>query len=485
MDIYGRVAREIEPKKEKLKGAEDTLAAAQEKLSIKKAELQTVLDNVASLERQLDSAKRKAVQLEKDAEECVVKLDRAEKLLAGLGNESVRWKAASEVLERNLKFVIGDIILAGGFIAYNGPFTAEFRRDLVHKWKGEAGELNLLTNPHWRAADVLVDPAEVRKWNIHSLPADDLSVENGLMVTRGRRWPLMIDPQGQANRWVRNMGKEKNITVTKLSDPMYLRKLESCIRNGNALLIENVEEVLDPALEPVLVRATFKRGGQLLLRLGDQDVPYSEDFAFYITTKMANPHYLPEVCIKVTVINFTVTLLGLEDQLVAEVVGHERPDLAQQRQELVVQIAADKKTQDDLEQLILKLLDEAGGDVLKDDTLIHTLDQSKKTGTEIQERMIVADKAMAEIDGVREKLRPIATRHQCCTLWWPTWQTSTPCISTAWSTSSCSSKHGFGTPSKARTWTSASTSLLRTSLASSTSTSAGVCSRTTSCSSPS
>ena len=36
---------------------------------------------------------------------------------------------------------------------------------------------------------------------------------------------------------------------------------------------------------------------------------------FYMTTKLANPHYLPEVCIKVTIINFTVTKSGLEDQL--------------------------------------------------------------------------------------------------------------------------------------------------------------------------
>lgn len=80
-----------------------------------------------------------------------------------------------------------------------------------------------LHEPH----EVLVDPAEVRQWNIQSLPSDDLSVENGLMVTRGRRWPLMVDPQGQANRWVRSMGKEKSIVITKLSDGTYLRKLEA------------------------------------------------------------------------------------------------------------------------------------------------------------------------------------------------------------------------------------------------------------------
>eukprot|EP00927_Polykrikos_kofoidii_P016936 TRINITY_DN17697_c0_g2_i1.p1 TRINITY_DN17697_c0_g2~~TRINITY_DN17697_c0_g2_i1.p1 ORF type:complete len:2183 (+),score=502.38 TRINITY_DN17697_c0_g2_i1:396-6551(+) len=410
MDIYGRVAREIEPKKEKLRGAEAMRDEAQSKLAAKKRELKQVLDKVAQLEAQLDAAQRKSAELVAQAQDCETKLVRAEKLLAGLGNESVRWVAASTILSNNLTFVIGNIILAGGFIAYSGAFTAEFRRALSSQWLGRVKEVGLLADPAWKIAEVLVDPAEVREWNINNLPSDDLSVENGILVTRGRRWPLMIDPQAQANRWVRSMGKARNIIITKLSDTSYLRKLESAIRNGNALLIENVEEVLDPALEPVLVKAIFKRGPQSYLRLGTEDIPYDDGFGFFITTKMANPHYLPEVCIKVTIINFTVTLLGLEDQLVAEVVESERPDLAQQRVELVVQIAADKKTQDDLEQLILRLLDEAGGDVLKDDTLNNTLDESRRTGTECKDRMEIADKAMVLIEEVREKLRPVATR---------------------------------------------------------------------------
>ncbi len=57
------------------------------------------------------------------------------------------------------------------------------------------------------------------------------------------------------------------------------------------------------------------QGGRLLIRLGDSDIDYDRNFRFYMTTKMANPHYLPEICIKVTIINFTVTREGLEDQL--------------------------------------------------------------------------------------------------------------------------------------------------------------------------
>ncbi len=78
-------------------------------------------------------------------------------------------------------------------------------------------------------------------------------------------------------------------------------------------MLENVEEELDPMLEPVLLKQTFKKGPQVLLKLGDQDIPFHNDFRLYITTKLPNPHYLPELSIKVTIINFTVTMVGLED----------------------------------------------------------------------------------------------------------------------------------------------------------------------------
>ena len=87
----------------------------------------------------------------------------------------------------------------------------------------------------------------------------------------------------------------------------------------------------------------FKKGGQWLIRLGDQDVPYSKEFKFYIATKLPNPHYMPETFIKVTMINFTVTPKGLEDQLLVTVCGLERPDLEEKNDRLIVSIANDKK----------------------------------------------------------------------------------------------------------------------------------------------
>lgn len=66
-------------------------------------------------------------------------------------------------------------------------------------------------------------------------------------------------------------------------------------------MLENVGEELDPILEPVLLKQTFKQGGSICIRLGDSTIEYSKDFRFYITTKLRNPHYLPETSVKVCV----------------------------------------------------------------------------------------------------------------------------------------------------------------------------------------
>ena len=99
-----------------------------------------------------------------------------------------------------------------------------------------------------------------------------------------------------------------------------------------------------------------------------------------MTTKMPNPHYPPEISIKVTLINFTVTFEGLEEQLLGDVVVKEKPEVEAQRDKIVIQMAADKKTLQDIEKKILKMLSESTEEqILDEDTLIDTLEESNVT----------------------------------------------------------------------------------------------------------
>ncbi len=107
----------------------------------------------------------------------------------------------------------------------------------------------------------LGDPVKIRAWQIAGLPVDLFSVDNGIIATNARRWPLCIDPQSQANKWIKNMERDNRLAVVKLQDPNYARTLENAIQFGSPVLLENINEELDPILDNVLLKATFKQQG--------------------------------------------------------------------------------------------------------------------------------------------------------------------------------------------------------------------------------
>ena len=94
---------------------------------------------------------------------------------------------------------------------------------------------------------------------------------------------------------------------------------------GDILLLENIGESVEPVLDSLIGRNTIKKGRYI--KIGDKEVEFDSRFKLIIHTKLANPHYKPEMQAQTTLINFMVTREGLEDQLLADVVGYERPDL--------------------------------------------------------------------------------------------------------------------------------------------------------------
>lgn len=98
----------------------------------------------------------------------------------------------------------------------------------------------------------------------------------------------MIDPQGQANKWVKNMEKPNNLALIRLNQPDYVRILENALQFGQPVLLENIGEELDAILEPVLAQQTFKQGGALCLKLGDSVIEYNTNFKYVLSVKYGN-----------------------------------------------------------------------------------------------------------------------------------------------------------------------------------------------------
>ncbi|TMW61529.1 hypothetical protein Poli38472_012720 [Pythium oligandrum] len=410
MVVYDRVAKVVAPKREALKLATSTLEKAQSELKAKQDALQVVLDKVAKLEADLAAAYKKKADLQFQVDDCSKKLTRATQLIGGLGGEKARWSEMSAKLQIVYDNVVGDIMLSSGVIAYLGAFTSIFREKAITRWTQELQHKQITCSDKFSLTVTLGDPVKIREWTIAKLPNDSFSIDNAIMLTRSNRWPLMIDPQGQANRWVKNMEEHNNLKVVKQSQAGFVRMLENSIMIGAAVLIENIPEELDPMLEPILLKQVIKGGGVATIRLGDNTIEYDVNFRLYMTTKLRNPHYPPETCVKVNLLNFMATEEGLQDQMLGIVVAKEEPVLETQREKLVLEDAANKKTLKEIEDKILYLLQTAEGNILDDERLIETLGASKITANKIEEKVREAAVTQQMIAEKRQGYLPVAFR---------------------------------------------------------------------------
>ncbi|XP_026560379.1 dynein heavy chain 3, axonemal [Pseudonaja textilis] len=408
MEVYDRVAKVVAPKRERLREAEGLLDIQMQKLNTKRAELKTLMDRLQALNDEFEEMNNRKKELEDNIEICSQKLIRAEKLISGLGGEKERWTEAARLLGIRYTDLTGDVLLSSGTVAYLGAFTVDYRLECQQKWLALCKEKNIPGSNDFSLSNTLGDPVKIRAWQIAGLPIDSFSIDNGIIVSNSRRWALMIDPQGQANKWVKNMEKGNKLSVIKLSDTNYVRSLENAIQFGTPVLLENIGEELDAFLEPVLLKTTFKQQGVEYMRLGENIIEFSRDFRFYITTRLRNPHYLPEVAVKVCLLNFMITPLGLQDQLLGIVAAKEKPELEEKKNKLIVESAANKKQLKEIEDKILEVLSKSEGNILEDETAIKVLSSSKQLSEEISEKQEIASMTETEIDATRMRYKPVA-----------------------------------------------------------------------------
>ena len=408
MEAYDRVAKVVAPKKARLAEAEAEYNVLMDGLNEKRAKLQEVEDKLQALNDKLEAMQAKKVQLENDVVMCEKKLERAEKLIGGLGGEKERWKEVAAELAVDYANLTGDVLICAGYIAYLGAFTLPYREEVLQSWKEALEEKEVPCASAFKLATVLGEPVKIRDWTIDGLPNDSFSVDNAIVMSKSRRWPLIIDPQGQANKWIRNMEKKNSLAVVKLTDGDFIRKLESSIQFGFPVLLENVGEELDPTLEPLLLKSVFKQGGSMCIKLGDNTVEYHENFRFYITSKLRNPHYLPETSVKVTLLNMMITIDGLTDQLLGIAVAKERPDLEEEKVKLVLQGAENARQLKEVEDKIIEVLGSSEGSILESETAINVISSAKELSNEINRKQEIAAKTEEKIDATRLGYRPVA-----------------------------------------------------------------------------
>ncbi|XP_019604311.2 dynein axonemal heavy chain 10 [Rhinolophus sinicus] len=408
---YCDVFREIKPKREKV-------ARLERNFYLTKRELERIQNELAAIQRELEAlgSKYEAAILEKqklqeEAEIMERRLIAADKLISGLGSENVRWlKDLDELMHRRVK-LLGDCLLCSAFLSYEGAFTWEFRDEMVNQvWQHDILERGIPLSQPFRLENLLTDDVEISRWGSQGLPPDELSIQNGILTTRASRFPLCIDPQQQALNWIKRREEKNNLRVASFNDPDFLKQLEMSIKYGTPFLFHDVDEYIDPVIDNVLEKNIVVSQGRQFIVLGDKEVDYDSNFRLYLNTKLANPRYGPSVFGKAMVINYTVTLKGLEDQLLSVLVAYERHELEEQREHLIQETSENKNLLKDLEDSLLRELATSTGNMLDNVDLVYTLEETKSKATEVSEKLKLAEKTALDIDRLRDGYRPAARR---------------------------------------------------------------------------
>ncbi|XP_062548437.1 dynein axonemal heavy chain 8 [Armigeres subalbatus] len=387
----------------KSKIAQAQQAQAEEQLLAKEAEL-------AQVQQEFDEAMSKKQAVLDDAKMCQDKMDAATALINGLADERVRWTEQLSQFKSETDRLVGDVLILTGFLSYTGPFNQEYRNLLQKAWQQEMQNRKIPVSLNINVMEQLTDDATIGEWNLQGLPNDELSVQNGIIVTKAARYPLLIDPQSQGKIWIKNKEKEHGLIVTSLEHRFFRNHIEDCVSQGVPLLIEDVGEELDPILDNVLEKNYIKMGNTYKVKVGDKEVDVHFDFRLYITTKLPNPVYTPEISARTSIIDFTVTIKGLEDQLLGRVILTEKKELESERTNLIKDVTSNRRKMQELEANLLHKLSTTEGSLVDDVTVIGVLNTSKNTSIEVREKLKIARETEIKINKAREEYRPVATR---------------------------------------------------------------------------
>ncbi|KAM9382937.1 dynein axonemal heavy chain 8 [Phaethornis superciliosus] len=387
-----------------LKVANAELAKAQEALDEKQAELDKV-------QAKFDAAMKEKMDLLNDAETCRRKMEAASALIDGLSGEKVRWTQQRKEFKAQINRLVGDVLLCTGFLSYCGPFNQNFRMLLLKDlWESEMRTHEIPFSENLNLISMLVDPPTISEWNLQGLPGDDLSIQNGIIVTKATRFPLLVDPQTQGKAWIKKKEEANELQVTTLNDKYFRTHLEDSLSLGRPLVIEDISEELDPVLDNILEKNFIKSGTSFKVKVGDKEVEVMSSFRLYITTKLPNPAFTPEINAKTSIIDFTVTMKGLENQLLRRVILTEKQELEAERIKLMEDVASNKRKMKELEDNLLYKLSATEGSLVDDESLISVLRTTKQTAAEVAEKLTVATETEAKITTAQEEYRPAATR---------------------------------------------------------------------------
>ena len=227
------------------------------------------------------------------------------------------------------------------------------------------------------------------------MPNDNICLENATILKRFNRYPLIIDPAGQATEFIKTFYASKKLNTTSFTDTNFLKVLESALRFGFPILVQDVEKI-DPIMNSLLNKEIHKQSGRNLIRIGDQEIDFSLTFNMFMVTRDSSCNFTPDLCSRVTFLNFTITPSSLQNQILDIILKNERPEVNKAKEDLIKAQREFKLQLRQLEEDLLTALN-SEGNLLENNEVMTRLEDIKKKSHDISIEVSKSEDVMKEL----------------------------------------------------------------------------------------
>jgi dynein heavy chain len=233
IDNYMDKYLEIKPKKDRLISIENEYEINLSELNRLEINIEKFTNILDDFRKRFDIAMEEKLKLQEETDIAIRRRTAAEKLLTGFNSEISRWKEELNQMKQYENELIGNCLLASGFLAYCSPFTYEIRQELLNnQWKKNLNDKNILLTNNFQIQNFLSSNIEISEWTSQGLPTDEFSIQNGILTLQTNRFPYCIDPQLQGLLWIKQREKKTNLKILSMKDRDFLKHLELAIKYG-------------------------------------------------------------------------------------------------------------------------------------------------------------------------------------------------------------------------------------------------------------
>lgn len=377
-----------------------------------KAKLIAIAEMIKELEERILSYKHDYTELIRETEKIKLEIENIEKkverslaLIENLTRERQRWQASIKEFESGREKIIGNSILGAAFCLFCGDLDQNQRNLLTNEWKDKLRKSSIMFDETVSGTSLL-SAISIAKWTSYGLPKDELFIDNFGIMEHSKN-PFIIDPSGDIVEVIIKKSSSKKVIISSFLEDSFVKVLEDAMRFGGTILIQNAE-AYNPILDSVLRGNFVQNGGRKSLQLGSKLVEILNDFSLILYTRDAHTSIPSFVSSRCTILNFSVTIGNLQNQVLNISLQHSRPELFKKRVELISLQGDYQIRLLGLRKLLLMVLNDVSGTILDSDEIIESLEQLESESSEISERIGESEEVMFEVDKTRNEHSELA-----------------------------------------------------------------------------